>query len=121
MAEGLSAAGANTALDALVAAYPHVQLHIGAPGAAGTANPATETTRKQVTWAASSGGSAASAAQVQWTNIAGSQDATHFTAWSAATGGTFGFSGTVTANPYTAGDTVTVAAGALTVSLPLAS
>lgn len=121
MAEGLGTAGANTALDALVAAYPWVKLHTAAPGSAGTANAATETTRKQVTWAAASGGSVANSAIVQWTNISGSQDATHFSAWTASSAGTFGFSGTITANAYTAGDTYEVAVGALTASFTLAS
>lgn len=121
MAEGFGSAGANTALDALVAAYPWIKLHTAAPGAAGTANAATETTRKQATWNAASGGVVTNSGALTWTNIAGSQDATHFSAWSASTAGTFGFSGTITANPYTAGDTYTVAIGALTVSVTLAS
>lgn len=121
MAEGFGSAGANTALDALVAAYPWIKLHTAAPGSAGTANAATETTRKQATWAAASGGSVANSAALQWTSIAGSQDATHFSAWSASTAGTFGFSGTIAANAYTAGDTYDVAIGALTASVTLAS
>src|SRR5690242_19194670 len=119
MAEGLGSAGANTALDALVAAYPWVKLHVGAPGSAGTANAATETTRKQVTWAAASGGSVANSASVTWSSIAGSQDATHFTLWTASTAGTFGASGTITANAYTAGDDYTIAIGGLTLSFTL--
>lgn len=121
MAEGFGSAGANTALDALAAAYPWIKLHTAAPGSAGTSNAATETTRKQATWAAASGGSVANSAALTWTNIAGSQDATHFTAWTASSAGTFGFSGTITANAYTAGDTYSVAVGALTTSVTLAS
>lgn len=121
MAEGFGSAGANTALDALVAAYPWIKLHTGAPGSAGTSNAATETTRKQASWNAASGGSVSNSGALTWTNIAGSQDATHFTAWTASSGGTFGFSGTITANAYTAGDNYSVAAGALTASVTLAS
>lgn len=121
MAEGLGTAGANTALDALVASYSWIKLHTAAPGAAGTTSAATETTRKQATWAAASGGSVANSNALTWTAISGSQDATHFSAWSASTAGTFGFSGTITANAYTAGDTYTVAIGALTASFTLAS
>jgi hypothetical protein len=63
----------------------------------------------------------ASDADVTWTNIAGSQDATHFTAWDNLTAGNFLFSGTITGNAYTAGDTYTISSGGLTVSLTVAS
>lgn len=121
MPTGIAPAGANTALDAIRTDTPFIQLHIGDPGAAGTANPATETTRKAVAFNAASGGVMTNSAQVQWTNIAGSQDATHFTIWNAASAGTFKFSGTITANPYTAGDTYTAAAGAISLSIGAAS
>lgn len=122
MADGWGPNGAGTALDALVAAYPNIKLHIGAPGAAGTSNPATETTRKAFAFnATGTDGVVENSGAISWTNIAGSQDATDFSAWSSLTVGNFGFSGAITANAYTAGDTYTVAAGALTASVPLAS
>jgi hypothetical protein len=127
MATGISAYLANAWLDALGNATafsvttPYVKLHVGDPGANGTANPATETTRKSVSFAAASAGSMASDAAITWTNIAGSQDATHFTAWDSATTGNFLFSGTITANAYSAGDTYTISSGALTTSLTIAS
>jgi hypothetical protein len=129
MAEGIAASQANKALDALcgntdytkTAADPWIQLHVGAPGAAGTSNGATETTRKQASFGAASGGVIANDVAVTWTGIAGSQDATHFSAWSLSSGGTFLFSGTITANAYTAGDTYDVAIGALTATLTVAS
>ena len=124
---GISATTANGWLNALgrntsyVVTAAYIKLHTGDPGANGTANAATETTRKQVSFAAASGGSMTSSADVSWTNISGSQTATHFTAWDSATTGNFLFSGTITANPYTAGDTFTISSGSLTVSLTLAS
>jgi hypothetical protein len=127
MATGLSAYLANKFLDAVgnATAYSasnvYVKLHVGDPGAAGTENPATETTRKEVTFSAASTGSISSDADVIWTNIAGSQDATYFTAWDNLTTGNFLFSGTVTGNAYTAGDTYTIASGSLTASLTVAS
>jgi hypothetical protein len=127
MATGISSYLANAWLDALGNATSfsvttvYVKLHVGDPGAAGTSNPATETTRKSVSFAAASAGALASDAAVTWTNIAGSQDATHFTAWDSATTGNFLFSGTITANAYSAGDTYTIASGSLTVSLTVAS
>lgn len=127
MPTGISATVANSWLDAVgrnvsyTNAAVWIALHVGDPGAAGTSNAATETTRKQATFSAASGGILTSNADVTWTNIAGSQDATHFSAWSASTSGTFLFSGTITANAYTAGDTYTIPSGSLTVSLTLAS
>ena len=127
MATGLSAYTANKFLDALgnatafSVADVYIKLHVGDPGANGTSNAATETTRKVVTFAAASTGSIASDSAASWTNIAGSQDATHFTAWDNLTAGNFLFSGPITSNPYTAGDTVTIASGSLTASLTIAS
>ena len=127
MATGISNYLANAWLDALgnatafSVATPYVKLHIGDPGANGTANAATEITRKAVSFSAASAGALASDADVTWTNILGSQDATHFTAWDNLLVGNFLFSGTITGNAYTAGDTYTISSGALTVSLTVAS
>jgi hypothetical protein len=127
MATGISNYLANKWLDALGNATAfsvttaYVKLHTGDPGAAGTSNAATETTRKSASFAAAANGAIASDADLTWTNIAGSEDATHFTAWDNATTGNFLFSGTITGNPYTAGDTYTIASGALNVSLTIAS
>ena len=104
MATGLSSYLANKFLDAVgnataySAANVFVKLHIGDPGANGTGNPATETTRQSASFGA-----------------------TFFTAWDSATTGNFLFSGSITGNSYTAGDTFTIPSGSLTVSLTLAS
>lgn len=127
MATGLSTYLANAFLDsvgnatALVITNSYVKLHTADPGANGTANPATETTRKAISFAASSSGALASDAAITWTNIAGSEDATYFTVWDSLVAGNFLFSGTITGNPYTAGDTYTIPSGSLTVSLTVAS
>ena len=127
MAEGLSAYLCNAFLDALgnntsyAVAQVYVKLHVGVPGALGTANPAIETTRKTVSFGAASAGAIASDADISWTNIAGSQDATHFTAWDNVSAGNFLFSGTITGNAYTAGDTYTISSGNLSASLTVAS
>jgi hypothetical protein len=127
MATGLSAYLANKFLDAVgngtaySAANVYIKLHTGDPGANGTANAATETTRKEVTFASASAGAIASDAAVTWTNIAGSQDATFFTAWDNLSAGNFLFSGTITGNAYIAGDTYTIPSGSLTASLTVAS
>jgi len=127
MAHGIGAYLGNAWLNALgnntsfAVAQVYVKLHVGDPGANGTANPATETTRKAVSFGAASAGVLTSDDDVTWTNIAGSEDANHFTAWDSLTTGNFLFSGTITANPYDAGDTYAIDAGNLTASLTLAS
>ena len=127
MAVGISNYLANQWLDALgnndtfAVTNVYVKLHVGDPGAAGTANAATETTRKEASFSAASSGTLTSDTALNWTNIAGSQDATHFTAFDDVTAGNFLFSGIITANAYTAGDTFTIASGSLTVSLTVAS
>ena len=127
MAVGISTYLANAWMNALGNATsfsvttPYIKLHVGDPGGAGTSNAATETTRKSVSFASASNGALASDADVSWTNIAGSQDATHFTAWDNETAGNFLFSGTITGNAYTAGDTYTISSTGLTVSLTVAS
>ena len=127
MATGLSAYLANKFLDAVgngtaySAANVYIKLHTGDPGANGTANAATETTRKEVTFASASAGAIVSDAAVTWTNIAGSQDATFFTAWDNLSAGNFLFSGSITGNAYIAGDTYTIPSGSLTASLTVAS
>lgn len=121
MATSWGPTAGNAALTTLMSTYGWIKLHIGDPGAAGTSNPAVETTRQQVSVGAAAGGSIASNADLVWTNVAGSEDYTHFTAWTANAAGTFGFSGTVTAVAVTAGATFTILSGNFVVSLTLAS
>jgi hypothetical protein len=121
MAEGWGPTAANSALDTVCGAYTWVQLHTGAPGAAGTSAVAGNSVRKQVTEAAASGGSKASSADLVWTSVPTSETYTKFTRWTASTAGTFGFSGTITANAVMAGDTFQISSGQMTTSLSLAS
>lgn len=129
MAVGLAAATANAILNALCRSTAwteptevHVQLHVGDPGAAGTANAATETTRQQATFGTNaSGGTISNTSAVSWTSVAGTEDCTHFSAWDAATDGNFLFSGTITANAVTTGDDFSLPIGDLDVSLDIAS
>lgn len=132
MAVGMSEYLADSWLNALCNATSfsvttvYVQLHTGDPGAAGTANVATETTRKTVSFGAPAAPAAgvvtiSNDAQVQWTNIAGSQDATHYSLWDNSSGGNYLGSGLVTASAYTAGDTLTFAVGDIDLSLNVAT
>jgi hypothetical protein len=127
MAVGYSTYFANKTLDAtfsntsFAVTTSYIQLHVGDPGANGTANTATETTRKSLSMEAAASAATENDAQIVWTNIAGSETATHFSIWDAATSGNFLWSGTVTANSYTAGDTVIVDVGDLDISMTPAS
>lgn len=121
MAVGFSTAAANTHLDAQGTAYSWIKLHTGDPGGDGTANPAAETTRKQATWGSAASAAKTTTADLTWSSVAGAEDYTHFSMWSASTAGNFGGSGTVTANAVTVGDTFTIPAGELDLTLPVAS
>jgi hypothetical protein len=129
MAVGWAPGIANSVLDALCRsvawtepAEVWVKLHVGDPGAAGTSNAATETDRVQATFGVgASGGAIANTAALAWTGVAGTEDYTHFSAWDASTGGTFLFSGLITANAVTAADNFTIPIGDLDVTLAVAS
>jgi hypothetical protein len=127
MAHGLSAYLCNSWLDSVgnntsfAVAVSYVKLHTADPGPLGTASPAIETTRKAVSFGVASAGVITSDADITWTNIAGSQDANHFTVWDNLTAGNFLFSGSIVAGAYTAGDTYTITAGNLSASLTVAS
>ena len=128
MATGLSAATANSFLDALGNATNYtadaemwIKLHVGDPGASAASNAAVETTRKQASLSAAASGAITTDAALTWTNVAGTEDFTHFSAWSAAAAGTFRLSGTVTANAVVAGDSFSVSTGDLDLSLSTAA
>lgn len=122
MAEGLSPTAAGQALTALKGTYVWAKLHVGAPGAAGTANPAVETDRIQVTWPTTVTTQTMSNENVlTWTGVGGTEDYTHISFWSASTAGVFGMSGLITANPVTTGDTFELAIGDVDVTFPVAS
>lgn len=68
----------------------YVKLHIGDPGAAGTSNPAAETTRQAVTFgSAAASGTISNTVAVQWTGLAASETISHVSFWTASTSGTF--------------------------------
>lgn len=127
MAVGISSYAANALFNAIgnntsfAVATCYIQLHTADPGASGTTAVATETTRKAVSFGAASGGAISNDADITWTSISGSQDATHFSLWDASSAGNFLGSGTITANAYTAGDTFTIPSGDLDLSLTVAS
>src|ERR1019366_4178397 len=131
MAAGISATLGNALLASVLNAAAFTaygptfaQLHVGAPGAAGTANVAGESTRATTgssPFAAPSGGSTTNNNAITWTSVTTSETYTYITLWSSSTGGVFIASGTITASPITVGSNFTLAAGGLTVSIPVAS
>jgi hypothetical protein len=124
MTVGMSAAVANAILNSLCRATSWtppaalwVKLHTGDPGAAGTANAATNTTRQQATFGTvASAGAISNTAAIAWTSVAGTEDYTHYSAWDASTAGVFQFSGVMTANAVVAGDEFSIPIGDLDVT-----
>jgi hypothetical protein len=127
MAEGISSHTATAVLNAIgnntsfAVATAYLQLHVGAPGSAGTTNVAAETTRKAVSFGVASAGAISNDVAVQWAGITGSQDASHWSLWDASSAGNFLGSGTITASAYTAGDTLTFAIGDIDLAFTTAS
>ncbi len=95
----------------------YIKLHTGDPGETGASNAATESTRKLVSFAAASAGSMSSNADLTWTNVAASEDYSHFSLWDDVAAGNCLWTGTITANAVTAGDTFTIASGNLTLTI----
>lgn len=105
MTAGLAATLANQILEIYrnvaptLVATPFIQLHVGDPGAAGTANvSAGSTTRNAATWNAASGGSMTINTLAAWTNGGTSETITHISIWTASTAGTFKQSAALTAS-----------------------
>lgn len=94
------------------------QLHIGAPGAAGTSNVAAETDRIQVSFGAASAGAIANDAAVEWTNVAATETYTDVTLWDASTNGNFVGQDTLSSSAaVTAGDTFRIPIGDLDITI----
>lgn len=96
----------------------YVQLHIGDPGTAGTANVAANSTRKQITFASAAAGSVASNNAPAWTSVPAAETYAYISIWSATTGGSCRWSGPLNASQaVNAGDNYTLNSGAVTVGL----
>lgn len=125
MAVGLASGIADAVLDALCRsvawsepAAVWIKLHTGDPGSAGTANAAGETTRKQATFSASSGGAITTSADLAWTNVSTAETYSHWSAWDANAAGNFLMSDDLTTPRTVAiGDNFTISAGDLDISL----
>jgi len=129
MATGLAAASANAILDAfcrsVVWSEPasfNVKLHLADPGAAGTTSPATETTRKAITFSAAGSGAITNSGAVSWTSYPAAETVTHVSFWDDISAGNFiGSDALNTSRTPGIGDTLTLAAGDLDLSLTIAA
>lgn len=122
MTVGLSATTANALLDSITNHY--IKLHTGDPGASGSSNASSVTTRPQSTRASASAGSQAQTGTAPaWTSWAGTNNevVTHISGHSASSAGTFQYSAALTASKtLQTGDTLTLST--LTIALtPIAA
>ena len=95
-------AALNAAIDAALGGVTHIQLHTGAPGAAGTSNVAAGVARAAVTGVGGATG-AADTLTATWTIPGAGGPYTHYSLWTAITAGTFVNDGTLTPNESFAG------------------
>jgi hypothetical protein len=108
-----------------------VQLHTDHPGPAGTANVATNNTRKDCTSSFGTDPTDDGSGHAQiindavvgaWTAVPATETYTHVTFWNASTSGTFVGSGVISADgSVTSGDNFTLDVGDVTATLPIAA
>lgn len=99
----------------------YVQLHIGDPGALGTANPSAVTTRSLATKGTPASGSVGLTGTLPSWSMTATETITHISVWDASTAGTFLHSvALTTSKSVVSGDTLTL--NSLNVSVaPLAA
>lgn len=125
MATGLSSAVANNILNALddagswtPPAAVWVKLHLGDPGAAGTSNAASNTTRQSAVFGSAAAGSATTTNTITWTSVSATESYSHISTWDSDSGGAFIWSDALEATRgLTAGDNFTISAGDIDISL----
>ena len=116
----LNALGRNTAWTQPAAFW--LKLHTGDPGASGANNAATETTRKQATFSVPASGSMTTSADISWTSYPAAETVSHVSFWDASTSGTFlGDAALTSSQTLAIGNTLTIVAGQLTLSMNIAA
>lgn len=130
MTTGLSTTVANAILDAYARSVAWsepaelwVKLHTGDPGAAGSSNAASNTTRQEGTFSAAANGSITTSAACTWTSVSATETYSHVSFWDASTAGNYlGSDALNAARGVTAGDTFEIPIGDLDLSLtPIAA
>lgn len=101
--------------DYLKSAAFYVKLHLGDPGAAGTSNPAVNTTRQAATvGSAAASGAISNTAVIEWLSVSTTETYTHISLWDASSAGTFlGSDDLSSPAAVTAGDTFRIPIGDL--------
>lgn len=95
------------------------KLHTNDPGD-GASSPAANTTRQQPTFSAASGGAITTSTDIIWAAVPNTEIYTHLSFWDASSGGTFiGSMALDTIYSITAGQTFTIAAGAMDLAFPV--
>lgn len=127
MAVGMSPYLANLVFNAIgnatpfSIATPYIKLHLDDPGAAGTASPAGNTTRKLISFAVAASGLMTNDADVIWTAVAGTEDYSHYSVFDASSGGNFLWSGLLDAAAVATGTNFLIPAGAIDLAITLAA
>lgn len=111
----LDAVGNNVSL---AVANRYIKLHTGDPGEDGTSNAAGETTRQAASFAAASGPTMATDADLDWEDVSTAETYSHVSVWDHATAGNCLWTGALVA-PKTvdAGDNFSLPAGQLTLTV----
>ncbi len=124
MTVGIAAAAANGWLDGTFAtASCFAKLHTADPGSAGaTAAAAGDTSRKQLTMAAASGGTKSmTGTGGPWTNGGTTETLSHISLWTASTAGTFNLSSALTTpQAWASGNTFTLTSFSVSIA-PIAA
>lgn len=101
-----------------------VKLHLGDPGAAGSSNAASNTTRQSASFSsAAAAGTITTSADVTWTSVSATESYSHVSFWDASTGGNLIATDNLEATRgVTAGDNFTIASGDIDIALtPIAA
>jgi hypothetical protein len=118
MADGVSTANADSALGTFTGSASYMQLHTGAPGANGSSNVSSVTTREAQTWGSASGGVISATGTPTWSSWAGTSPETvsHISMWSASSSGTFEFSCQLASSvTVSTGDTLEITSQSVTI------
>lgn len=111
----LRGGGAGTSYTAPANVY--AKLHTGDPGEDGTSNAAGETTRKEVTFGAASGGVISLSNSPSWTAVSTTETYSHVSIWDNSTAGNCLGSGALSSSvAVTAGDTFNLTALTVTIT-----